>query len=106
MYQLKAKSVHVEDSIGDVVHVHRKGVTMGEFFETLGIKFNETCIIIPAEGSYCNTDDKKLSFYVNSKSNDEFGSYEMKDKDKLLVSYGYGEIERQLDAVNIVKGPA
>ncbi len=38
-YQLQAKSVHVEDGIGEVVHIHKKGITIGDFFETLGIEF-------------------------------------------------------------------
>lgn len=99
MYQLRNKSVHVENGIGDVVHIHKKGITMGAFFETLDIKFNKTCIILPIEGSYCTTDDKKLIFYVNGIENDEFGDYEMKDLDMILISYGKGDIERQLESI-------
>ncbi len=99
MYQLQAKSVHVEDGIGDIVHVHKKGITMGDFLKTLDIKFNKTCITIPLEGSYCNTADKKLSFYVNNIENDEFNNYEIKDLDKILVSYGKGDIKKQLESI-------
>jgi len=99
MYHLKAKSVHVEDGIGELVHVHKEGVTIGDFFETLDIEFNKTCIIIPIEGSYCNVGDKRLSFYVNGIENEEFESYETKDLDKILVSYGEGDIKEQLDSI-------
>ena len=99
MYQLKAKSVHVEHGIGDVVHIHKEGITVGAFFETLGIEFNKACIIIPAEGSYCNEDDKELSFYVNGIENDEFENYEIKDLDKILISYGEGDIKEQLESI-------
>ncbi len=99
MYQLRSKSVHVEDGIGDVVHVHKEGITIGDFFKTLDIKFNNTCIIIPMEDPHCNTDNMKLSFYVNGIENDEFESYEIKELDKILISYGEGNIKKQLESV-------
>lgn len=99
MYQLQDKSVHVEDGIGDVVHIHKMGITMGYFFETLGVEFNKSCITIPVEGSYCNENDKELRFFVNNIENDEFESYEIKDLDKILVSYGEGDIKEQLKSI-------
>lgn len=99
MYQLRDKYVHVEDGVGELIHIHKKGITIGNFFETLDIGFNKTCLIIPMRGSYCNTDDKKLSFYVNGIENNEFDSYEIKDLDRILVSYGEGGIKDQLESV-------
>ncbi len=99
MYQLKDKSVHVEDGVGELIHVHKEGVTIGYFFETLGIEFNKTCITIPIEGQYCNADNKKLGFYVNDIENNEFEGYEIKGLDRILVSYGVGDINSQLESV-------
>ena len=99
MYQLRDKSVHVEDGIGEKVHIHKDGVTIGYFFETLGIEFNKTCIIIPIEGSYCKISDKKLSFYVNGIENDEFENYEIRNLDKILVSYGKRDIKKQMEII-------
>ncbi len=97
MYQLRDKSVHVEDGIGDMVHVHKEGITMGHFFETLGIEFDNECIVI--DDNYCSEDDNKLSFYVNGIENDEFENYEIRDLDKILVSYGGGDVEEQLTSI-------
>jgi len=99
MYQLRDRFVHVEHGIGDTVHIHKRGVTIGDFFETLGITFNRTCIIIQIEGSYCNTAGKNVSFYVNGIENSEFEDYEIKDLDKILVSYGKGDKEEQLASI-------
>ncbi len=99
MYQLQAKEIHLEHGIGEEIHVHKGGITMGHFFETLGIEFSKTCIIIPVDGSFCNTEDKKLGFYVNGVENDEFENYEIKDLDKILVSYGEGNIKKQLGSI-------
>ena len=100
IYQLKDQAVHVEDGIGDVVHVHEKGITMGFFFETLNVKFNRTCISIPIHGPFCSTNNQKLSFYVNSKQNYEFENYEIRELDKILITYGIGDINNQLENVN------
>ncbi len=99
MYQLRDKAVHIEDGIGEAIHVHKRGITTGDFLETLGIRFNKTCIIIPIEGYYCSKDNKKLRFYVNSVENNEFGNYEIKNLDRILISYGKGDIEKQLGSV-------
>lgn len=99
MYQLRAKTVHVENGIGDTVHIHKKGITIGDFLKTLDVKFNKTCITIQLEGSYCNTADKKLSFYVNGIKSNEFEDYEMEDIDKILISYGDGDITKQLETL-------
>lgn len=99
IYQLKSKFVHVEDGIGDAVHIHKEDITVGDFFETLDIKFNETCIIIPIEGTYCNEENKKLSFYVNEIENNKFESYEIRDSDRILTSYGKGNIKKQLESM-------
>ncbi len=99
MYQLRDRHVHVENGIGEVIHVHKKGITIGDFLKTLDIEFNKTCIVIPLEGSYCNSGDKKLRFYVNSTENHEFEKYEIKDLDKILISYGEGSIEKQLETI-------
>ena len=100
IYQLKDQAVHLEDGIGDIIHVHDKGITMDFFFETLKVKFNRTCISIPIHGPFCNTDDQKLSFYVNNKSNYEFENYEIRELDRILITYGTGDIDKQLENAN------
>lgn len=99
MYQLRDKYIHVEDNIGDVVHVHKADVTISDFFETLDIKFNNKCITIPIEGSFCNDDNLQLRFFVNNEENSEFEKYEMKNFDKILISYGEGDLTKQLDSI-------
>ena len=98
-YQLRANSVHVEDGIGEIVHIHTKGITVGDFFKTLDIEFNRTCIAIPTEGVYCNEEDEQLSFYVNGIENNRFEDYEIRDMDKILISYGKGDIKQQLETI-------
>jgi protein-disulfide isomerase len=79
---------HSHDGIGNVTHKHRKGVTIGDFFKSLGMTFDNSCFITDDNTKYCSDDTNTLKFLVNGKSNDEYGNYEFTDLDKLLISYG------------------
>ena len=74
---------------------------MGHLFKSLGEDFNNNCAVLE-NSSYCNENNKKLRFYVNGKLNSEYDNYEIKDLDKILVSYGTEseiEIQNQLDSI-------
>lgn len=79
---------HLHDGNGDVTHKHRKGITLGYFFDTLGMKFDNQCFTTDDGTQYCNTADKKLTMYVNGKENTQFGNYEFTDLDRILITYG------------------
>ena len=44
-YQLAARYTHFEEGIGDVVHIHATGITLGQLFKSLGIDFNNNCLV-------------------------------------------------------------
>ena len=99
-YQLAARFIHFEDGIGDVIHTHATGLTIGHLFKSLGGDINNNCLVL--ERSYCNSNDNKLKFYVNGKPNNEYATYIIKDLDKILVSYGNeseSEIKKQLNSI-------
>lgn len=100
-YQLTARFIHFEEGIGDVIHLHATGLTIGHLLKSLNIDFDNRCIGFE-DKTYCNEENKKLRFYVNEKENNEFDNYVIKDLDKVLVSYGAeseSEIQKQLDSV-------
>jgi len=99
MYQVRSQEVHVEDNIGDVVHVHKKGITLGYFLGTLGLDMNDTCITVPVQGTFCNEQGNNVSFYVNGQEKHDFKNYVMQGYDKILLSYGNGSIDLQLDSI-------
>lgn len=95
--------MHLHDMDGKVIHKHAEGVTLGFFLETLGMKLNETCLVLDNEDSYCNEDDKELKMSVNGKHNDEFDQYDIQDEDKILLSYGdeyEEELQKQMSSVS------
>lgn len=100
-YMVKAPYVHIEGMNGDVIHVHATGVTIGDFFETLGMKLTKECFELKKQ-KYCTVGERTLKFYVNGEPNDLFGDYLMADGDKLLISYGDDspeEIQKQLASI-------
>ena len=94
--------IHLHDMDGEIIHKHANGVALGQFFESIGMKFNNTCFILDNKAQYCNRNNKTLKMYVNGILNNDFGNYELKDLDKILISYGNDDekqIRKQIGSV-------
>lgn len=100
-YQLASSFIHFEEGIGDVVHVHATGMTIGQLFKSLKGDISNNCIVLESQ-SYCNENDKKLKLYVNGKPSNESNNRVIHDLDKYLISYGNendAEIQKQLGSI-------
>ena len=100
-YQLATSFIHFEDGLGEVVHVHAIGMTVGQLFKSLKGDLNNNCIVLDGQRN-CNEDGKKLKFYVNVQPNNEFSNYVIHDLDKILISYGNeneSDIQKQLSSI-------
>ncbi|MFA4820064.1 MAG: hypothetical protein WC613_03860 [Candidatus Aenigmatarchaeota archaeon] len=86
-YQLRSSLVHFENGDGNVIHTHATGMTLGYMLGTMNIELTPECLVIDGV-RYCNNGNSKLKLYANGQPDNEFGSYLMKDLDKILVSYG------------------
>lgn len=84
--------IHLHDGNGDIIHVHKKGIRLGEFFDSLGIKFSSECLVLDTGESYCGSEDQLLKFYVNGKENNLYDKYEPQDLDRILIVYGKQEL--------------
>lgn len=79
--------VHTHDSSG-VLHyeiggpVRKNFVQLKMFFSTWGQPFDATDLL-----SYRNVPKGSIKMTVNGKPNTQFGNYQVKDKDKIVVSY-------------------
>ena len=102
MYMVRSQYVHVENMDGNIIHNHATGITIGYFFNTMGIRFDDNCFVLDTGTSYCNQGDKTLKFYVNGERNYQYAEYEIRNSDKYLITYGNDseeEIQKQLDSV-------
>ncbi|MEK9159917.1 MAG: hypothetical protein AAB383_04270 [Patescibacteria group bacterium] len=93
---------HLHDGDGEIIHKHMSTITLGDFFESLGMKFTEECFNLEGGVSYCTNDENTLKMFVNGKENHDFDDYELSDLDQILITYGNqtgAEIQGQIDSV-------
>lgn len=88
---------HLHDGVGTIIHKHLTGITLGEFFESIGMSLTRACFTTDDGTQYCGTNTKSLKFFVNGSPHSGFGDYELNDLDQILISYGPLE-EPDLDA--------
>jgi len=85
-YQLTSEYMHFENNEGSLIHRHATGVTLGFFFETMGVQLSEDCFSYD-EGSYCTNSEHTLEFYVNAGKLDKLDSYVLQQGDRIVISY-------------------
>jgi len=86
-YQLTSEYIHFENNEGSLIHRHATGVTLGFFFETMGVQLSEDCFRY-TDGSYCTNSEHALEFYVNAVKLDKLDSYVVQQGDRIVISYG------------------
>lgn len=95
-------NIHLHDGNGDLIHIHKQGATLGEFFTSLGMSLSADCFILDSGKKFCNDGNNTFKMYVNGKPDSRFGDLEPQDLDRILLSYGHdseGAVERQIDSV-------
>ncbi len=97
--------VHLHDGVGDVIHLHKKGLTLGDFFTSLKISFTKECLTLDTGEKFCNTDRGSAGphLYVNGKANESYEKYVPSDLDRILITYGSDvatEVEKQIQSVS------
>lgn len=90
-YKELSEDIHLHDFNPNVIHVHKENATLGEFFETIGIKFDENCFDAGKQ-KFCNSETKKLQLFVDGKPNEEFESFKPKDLERILIFFGQPQV--------------
>lgn len=80
------------EKTGDIIHMHATGITLGFFFESIGMKFENKCLHINGK-KHCG-----LKIYVNGKENTELENYVFNDLDKILITDGK-DVEKQMSSI-------
>ena len=76
------ENIHLHDNKGDLIHIHKQGISLGEFFTSLKMKLSSGSFIDDANNSY------KVKMYINGKENSQFEAYIPQDLDKILITDG------------------
>ncbi len=86
--------IHLHDGVGTVVHKHKAIIPLSDFFASLGVKFDDRCLMVDGQ-EFC-TDQNELAMYVNGVKNDSLGLYVFHDLDTILVTAGKAQTEIEI----------
>ena len=76
---------HLHDGNGHVVHRHKPGLPISEFFASLGMKFTKDCFRIDAANAACIGPLGTLRMLVNGKEIPVNPDYVFEDLDQILI---------------------
>ncbi len=91
--------MHLHDNNGSVMHRHKPGLSIGEFFASLGFTLEPACITTDTGEKYCDSETEKWVMLVNGVQGPLYPEYPFDDMDQILLSFGADEAEltRELD---------
>lgn len=103
-YHNRSEDVFIEKSASNTVRVKKTNVTWGDFFKSLPAPFNLTsdCLTTGTGQKFCSGDDGTLKFYLNGELKDNLLDQQIRNDDKVLVSFGQEseeEIKKQLEQI-------
>ena len=114
--------LHLHDGNGHVIHMHKPGQTIGDFFQSIGLKMTETCLtldkhqmqkfeaqrkqemmpgytgfILFHEGDrdVCTGALFQWEMFVNGNEHPFDPSYRIQDLDHILLSYNDGDVQQK-----------
>jgi stage II sporulation protein M len=94
---------HLHDGNGDVLHIHKDGITLGYFFKTLGMEFTKNCFKLDTGQKYCSTARYPIELFVNGQKQPLLSEYIPQDLDRILITFGTTakpKIEQQITSVS------
>lgn len=93
--------LHLHDSNGQVIHRHKPGLTLNEFFRSIGVRFTVRCFKM-ATGEPCLNDERPLRMFVNGEERLPEPDYIFEDTDHILItdSDDAAALENQLEALS------
>lgn len=86
--QVLNKYVHLHDGSDELIHIHHEGITIGDFFTSIGFTLTATCLTTDAAQTFCTDNANILRLYVNGVTLDPAATYIPRDTDRVLIYYG------------------
>ncbi|QSR87173.1 DsbA family protein [Candidatus Methylacidiphilum infernorum] len=80
--------VHLHHGNGRVIHKHKRGITLGYFFKTLGMELSKDRFVLDTGEKFEVRNGKVLLLFVNGKLEPSLDAYEPRDLDRILIYYG------------------
>ncbi len=86
--QVLHKDFHFHDWEDDVIHRHADGLTLADFFSSLGFLLTNDCLTTDNERNFCSDENGELMMFVNNERVMDIVSYIPQDEDRILIYYG------------------
>lgn len=99
MYHNLSGDVYIKGGNPSSVIVKKTGITWKDFFKTLPMSLNYECLVTGTGQTFCSDNAFTLKFYINGVKTDGALDRVIKDKDRLIISFGnesQEEIKNQL----------
>jgi hypothetical protein len=81
-------SLHFHDGNDEVIHRHADGVTLVEFFDSIGMTLDNECLILDTGTQYCTNATGTLMLIVNNERTLDIENYIFAEEDRILIYYG------------------
>lgn len=81
-------SLHFHDGNDEVIHRHADNVTLVEFFDSIGLKLTNDCIMMDTGTNYCTGSTSTLMLIVNNEQRPDIENYIFAEEDRILLYYG------------------
>lgn len=102
MYLNLSQDVYIEASNPNIIQVKKSGITWNDFFSTLPFSLTSECLTTGTNETFCTGRKGILQFYLSRVKNSDVLNQEIKQSDKLLVTFGSeseAEIQKQINRV-------
>ncbi len=102
MYHNLSQDVYIDASNPNIVQVKKGGTTWNDFFSTLPFTLTPECLTTGTKETFCTGNRGTLKFYINGERRDSALSQEIKEGDKLLVTFGNesdAQIKKQINKI-------
>ncbi len=83
-----AKYIHFHEGNSHVIHIHKPGQSLRDFFSALDMNIDETCLETDTGEKICDEGDSAWRMFVNSVEIPLRPGYVLRDLDGILLSYG------------------
>ncbi len=92
------KFLHLHDGIGNVLHRHKPGLTLADFFESLHVGFSVECIVYRAPLEYpIQCSDHPWRMVVNGQERPFSLDFEFADGDRILLTTATDDLTLQAE---------
>lgn len=88
MYHNQSSDVYIQNSNPSTVYVKKDGVTWKNFFDTLPFSLTKECLVTGTKQTFCNTETKRLRFFLNDTEVPEALDLKIQPGDFLRITFG------------------